>query len=308
MRALITCRQMQSCMDEFQARFDDAGIEVVQPSVVQQLDEHELAEMIGGFEGMIAGDDPLTAGVIERADRMRVISKWGVGTDGIDVEAARARGILVTRTPNVFGDEVADVAIGYLVMLARQLHRLHNSVASGDWLKVEGMSLSGKTLGIIGLGDIGRAVARRGAGFGMRLVGYDVADVSEALAGLDLKLADLPTLWAESDAVVLCCPLTPETHHLVDGEALSASRLGVLVINVARGPLIDEIALVEALASGRVAAAALDVFEREPLPADSPLRSFESCVFGTHNGSNTVEANLRASARAVDNLLDGLAG
>jgi D-3-phosphoglycerate dehydrogenase len=163
MKVLITCRQMQNVVDEFADRFDAAGIEVVQPPVAgQQPDEEELAELIRGVDGMIAGDDPLSAAVLEHADRLRVISKWGVGTDGIDIEAAKARGIVVTRTPNVFGEEVADVAIGYMVMLARQLHRLHASVVGGGWHKHEGMSLNGKTLGIVGLGD--RRRSRSGCG------------------------------------------------------------------------------------------------------------------------------------------------
>lgn len=306
MRALITCRQMQNCMDHFQDRFDAEGIEVVQPSVVQQPDEEELMGMIVGFDGIIAGDDPLTARVLEHADRLKVISKWGVGTDGIDIEAARDRGILVTRTPNVFGEEVADVAVGYMVMLARQLHRMHDSVVEGGWMKHEGVSLSGKTLGIVGLGDIGRAVARRGVGFGMSLLGNDVVEPDERTLALGLTPTSLEELLAGSDVVVLCCPLTPQTHHLIDSERLALARPGLLLVNVARGPLIDEDALVAALESGRVASAALDVFEEEPLPQSSPLRRFESCVFGTHNGSNTREAVLRASERAVDNLFEGL--
>jgi D-3-phosphoglycerate dehydrogenase len=307
MKVLITCRQMQSCIEQFADRFEAEGIEVVQPPVAgQQPDEEELAEMIRGVDGMIAGDDPLSAAVLEHADRLRVISKWGVGTDGIDIEAAAAHGIVVTRTPNVFGEEVADVAIGYMVMLARQLHRLHASVLDGGWLKHEGMSLSGKALGIVGLGDIGRAVARRGAGFGMTLVGHDIVEPDEATLALGLRTAPVEELLGAADVVVLCCPLTPETHHLIDAERLAQARDGLLLINVARGPLIDEAALAAALESGRVAAAALDVFEQEPLPETSPLRRFPSCVFGTHNGSNTREAVLRASERAVENLLEGL--
>ncbi len=309
MRALITCRQMQNCIDEFRDRFDAEGIEIVLPSVVQQQpDEEELMSMIAGFDGMIAGDDPLTGRVLERADRLRVISKWGVGTDGIDLEAARARGITVTRTPDVFGDEVADVAIGYMVMLARQLHRLHASVLEGGWMKHEGVSLSGKRLGIVGLGDIGRAVARRGAGFGMELLGHDIVEPDERTLALGLAPVSLDDLLAGSDVIVLCCPLTPETFHLIDSDRLARTRPGVLLINVARGPLIDEGALVEALESGQVGAAALDVFESEPLPESSPLRRFEACVFGTHNGSNAREAVLRASERAVENLIEGLRG
>jgi phosphoglycerate dehydrogenase-like enzyme len=308
MKVLITCRQMQNCFEEFRERFESEGLEVIQPEVVQQPGEQELADLVRGVDGMIAGDDPITATVLEHADRLRVISKWGVGVDGIDVETARARGIAVTRTPDVFGEEVADVAIGYMVMLARQLHRMHASVLENGWLKYEGSSLNGKTLGIVGLGDIGRAVARRGAGFGMTLLGSDIVEPDAATLALGLRHVALEELLAGADVVVLCCPLTPETHHLIDAERLGGARRGLLLINVARGPLVDEEALVAALESGQVAAAALDVFEREPLPPASALRRFHNCVFGTHNGSNTREAVLRASERAFENLLQGLRG
>lgn len=290
-------------MDAFRSRFDERGIELIEPPVVQQLSEQRLEELLDGVDGIIAGDDPLTARVLARADSLQVISKWGVGTDGIDTEAARKRGIAVTRTPNVFGEEVADVAIGYLVTLARQLHRLHLSVLAGDWLKVEGTSLHGKTVGIVGFGDIGRAVARRAAGFGMRLLTCDPDEIARPAAEIGASPVELDVLLAESYALVLCCPLTPETRHVIDADALGRMANGSILINVARGPLVDERALVDALESGRIAAAALDVFEQEPLADDSPLRRFEQCVFGTHNGSNTTEAVLRASERAVDNLL-----
>src|SRR3954470_22452056 len=140
-RVLITCRQMQLHIEAFRAVFDERGIEIVLPDVVQQPTEEELIGVIGDFDGMIAGDDPLTARVLEHAGRMRIISKWGIGTDGIDFAAAEAHGIRVANTPRVFGDEVADVAIGYIIMLARQLHRIHQSVVEGGWWKFEGTSL-----------------------------------------------------------------------------------------------------------------------------------------------------------------------
>jgi len=275
--------------------------------VIQQPTEDELIATIADFEGMIAGDDPITARVLEHATRMRVISKWGVGTDGIDKEAARARGIEVTNTPAVFGDEVADVALGYLVMLARQLHRIDASVRAGGWFKHEGRSLDGKTLGVAGFGSVGQAVARRALAFGMDVVAYDVVDAARsAAADLRVGLVDRDELFRRSDALVLCCPLTPETHHMIEARTLALLPHGAYLVNVARGPLVDEPALVEALRSGQLRAAALDVFEEEPLPLDSPLREFEQCVFGSHNASNATEGVLRASARAVENLLAGL--
>lgn len=307
LRALVTCRQMQDVMDRFAPEFDARGIEVVQPEVVQQPTEAELIEIIGDFDGMIAGDDPLTADVLAHADRMKIISKWGVGTDGIDKAAAAARGIKVTNTPNVFGDEVADVAMGFVTMLARQLHRIDASVRDGGWLKVRGQSLTGLTLGIIGFGSIGQAVGRRGLGFGMDVLAYDVTDASQAAATeMGVGYVALDVLLGASDYVVLCAPLTPATRHIVNAQTLAQMRDGARLVNVSRGPLVDEAALVDALRSGKLAAAGLDVFEEEPLPASSPLREFPECVFGSHNGSNTLEGVLRASALAVDNLFEGL--
>lgn len=306
-RVLITCRQMQNCIDEFRDQFEARDIEIVMPDVVQQPSEDELIAIIGDFDGMIAGDDPLTARVLEHASRMQIISKWGVGVDGIDQIAAGEHGIKVTNTPAVFGDDVADVAAGYLVIIARQLHRMHASIVDGGWWKWEGTALTGKTLGIAGFGSIGQAVARRGFGFGMKVLANDVIDAARGAAEeMGARFVDRDELFAGSDFLVLCSPLTPETRHMVNERTLSLMRPGSFFVNVARGPLVDESALVEALRTGRIAAAALDVFEEEPLALDHPLRQFEQCVFGSHNGSNTREGVLRASAKAVGNLLENL--
>lgn len=304
---LITCRQMQNCIAMFRHRFDERSIEVDMPLIVQQPTEDELIAIIGLYDGMIAGDDPLTKRVLAHADRMRVISKWGVGVDGIDLDDARSRGIAVMNTPGVFGDDVADVAMGYVVMLARQLHRIHESVEEGGWLKHEGRVLSGSTLGIAGLGTIGRAISRRARGFGLKLIAHDVApgafDNPEASEVSPVSLDDLFRL---SDFLVLSAPLTAETMHMVNSRTLGLMKRGSYLINVARGPLVDEHSLAAALQARQIAAAALDVFEEEPLPSDSRLREFTQCVFGTHNASNTTEGVLRASAQAVDNLFSVL--
>ena len=309
-RVLIACRQMQDCFDSFSSRFDDLGIEYVLPPVVQQMSEDDLLPVISEFDGMIAGDDHLSERVLERAERLRIISKWGIGTDSIDLVAAERHGIRVTNTPAVFGDDVADVAAGYLVMLARGLHLIDRSVREGGWLKPRGIALAGMALGIFGLGSIGRSVGRRGQGFGMRLVGFDPDPQSLALAAeAGIETMQSPkALFEAADFLVLCAPATDETRHVINGSSLAQMRDGSFLINVSRGTLVDEEALVEALQSGRLAGAALDVFEHEPLPATSLLRGFQSCVLGSHNASNTRQGVLRASERAVENLLRGLAG
>ena len=307
-RALIACRQMQDCFEPFRPRLEALGIECVLPTVLQQLSEADLVPIIGGFDGMIAGDDHLTARALSEARRMRIISKWGIGTDGIDLTAAQRLGIRVTNTPAVFGDDVADVAAGYLVMLARRLHTIDAAVKAGGWLKYRGTALSATTLGIFGLGSIGRAVAQRGFGFGMRVIGYDMSPHSAQLAaGLGVQtVARVDDLFGAVDFIMLCAPATPETRHVVCGETLGLMPEGSFVVNVSRGSLVDEDALADALESGRISAAALDVFEEEPLPLQSRLRAFEQCIFGSHNGSNTEQGVLRASQMAVENLIQGL--
>jgi phosphoglycerate dehydrogenase-like enzyme len=307
LRVLITCPQMQRYADEYRDRLAARGIELAVPSVVQQLDERTLMSIIGDFDGVIAGDDPFTSEVLACANRLRVISKWGVGVDSIDRAAAAGRGIKVTNTPGVFGDEVADVIVGYLVMLARQLHRTDAGTRSGGWPKIEGFSLTGRTLGIVGLGTIGLALARRATAMGMELVGTDIVVRQQDLAPEHrVAVTSLERVLEQADIVTLCCPLTTDNRHMLDAAAFARMKMGAFLINTARGPLVDERALVEALRTGRLAGAALDVFEIEPLPAGSPLRALESVILGAHNASNSVDAVRRVNELAVKNLLTGL--
>lgn len=306
-RVLITCPQLQQTIDGYRDVFAERGIEIELPHVEQQLGESDLLDIIDRFDGVIAGDDKFTAPVLKKGKRLKVIAKWGVGVDGIDLEAAERMGIRVSNTPSVFGDEVADVVMGYIVLLARQLHKMDQSVRSGDWMKIQGMSLRGKTLGVIGVGSIGQEVARRALAAGMSLLGSDVAPVPTSFVEeTGLQLVDLRKLLQASDFISLNCTLTPANRHMLGPREFSMMKTGVCIVNTARGPLIDEAALVQALEEGRVTGAALDVFEQEPLPADSPLRRFDNCIFGTHNSSNTTEAVMRVNEIAIRNLLEGL--
>ena len=298
---------MQRDVTPYVERLEALGIETEVPPVVQVLDEDELIAIIDRFDGVIVGDDPVTRQVLEHATRLRVVSKWGVGVDNIDLEAAAELGIRVTNTPGTFGDEVADVVIGYLVLLARQLHRTDAGTRAGHWPKIQGFSLAGRTLGIVGLGSIGQAVARRAAAMGMTVLGSDVSDAqADRARSLGVEVVALHDLQSRSDIVTLCCPLTADNRHLFDAEAFARMKSGSYLINTARGPLVDEAAIVEALQSGHLAGAALDVFEEEPLPASSPLRGLDSVILGAHNASNTSDAVLRVNEIAMVNLLDGL--
>lgn len=306
-KVLVTCPQMQRTIDHFRDELAAAGVDVELPEVVQALSEEELIQIIAHYDGMIAGDDEISGKVISMASRMKVISKWGVGVDGIDRESARGRGIIVTNTPGAFGDEVGDVAIGYVLLLARRLHEIDRSVREGGWRKPVGMTLRGKTIGVVGLGSIGLAVVDRARGFGLEILGFDPFESQLDLAReRGATPVDLDDLLGRSRFVVLCCPLTPDSRHMINERTLGLMNSDSFLINVARGPLVDEAALSRALENGEIAGAALDVFEIEPLPVDSPLRQFESVIFGSHNGSNTEDGTLKVSGLAVKNLIENL--
>jgi D-3-phosphoglycerate dehydrogenase len=305
---LVTCAQMQEELPTFESTLDAAGFDVLAPRLSgQQFTAAELAPMMPGVVGMIAGDDELSQAFFAASPDLRVLIRWGIGMDSVDHAAAEEHRVTVRNTPGVFGGEVADSAFGYMLMLARGHHRIDAAVRSGSWPKVEGISLGGSTLGVVGLGDIGRSVCERGIGFGMSVRAYDpYVRPDDVPAGIEL-VSELGQLLDVSRFVVLTCPLTSETFHLIDRSALELMRPDAYLVNVARGPVVCEPDLVDALLSSRIAGAGLDVFEIEPLPADSPLRGLDQVVLGAHNGSNTREGVMRASARAVEILLEELA-
>ena len=307
LRVLITCPQMQRTARPHVERLERLGIRVELPEVEQQLSEADLLPMIARFDGMIAGDDVVSAAVLKAAPRLRVVAKWGVGMDNIDRSAAASLGIRVVNTPDVFAEEVADVALGYLILLARGLHLIDRAVREGTWRKIEGVTLAGRTLGIVGLGSIGRATARRGIAVGMTVLGADPLEASrDEAARLGVEVVELDDLVAASDAISLHCPLTDATWHMMDAARLARMQPGSWIINTARGHVIDEAALIATLRAGRLAAAALDVYETEPLPADSPLRKMDQVILGSHNASNTRQAVERVNVLATENLLRGL--
>lgn len=310
-KVLITCMHLARHFDAFRQQYDDAGVEAVIPPLEgQKFSATEMARHVVGVDTVIAGDDEIDAHVLDVAKEngLRAIIKWGIGTDGIDKPHATSIGMPVYNTPGVFGDEVADLALSHLLLLARKTHLMDASVKDGGWFKSEGRSLAGMTAGIIGLGSIGRAIARRTAAFGMTNIGYDPVDLPAAdLDAVAVRQLPLDEVLAGADALLLACALTPENRHLINAEALARTKPGLFIVNVSRGPLIDEVALAAALASGQVEGAGLDVFEEEPLPPTSPLRAVQDkCSFSTHNGSNTAEAVARINQMTTDIAFDVL--
>ena len=308
MKVLITCPPMLGIMREFERYFTERGVDVVCPNVVQSLSEAQIIDLVPQCDGWIIGDDPATAAVFRagRSGRLKAAVKWGVGVDNVDFKAAQALGIRVSNTPDMFGGEVADIAMAYVTALARETFRIDREVRGGGWPKPRGISLRRKALGLIGFGDIGKHVARRALAADMEVIVYD-PDYRPDASIKDVSLAAWPSNIEACDFLVLTCSLSDANRHMLNQDTLQRAKSGVRIVNVARGALIDEMALVAALTSGRVHSAALDVYETEPLPLSSPLRAFEWCVFGSHNASNTSEAVWRTSERAAG-LLCGFLG
>lgn len=306
---LVSCPHLQSTVDKYYSLFDEHNIEIDLPIVEQNLSEGKLLSIISKYDGVIAGDDKFTKEVLEKAENLKVISKWGIGIDGIDLDAAKKLGIKVYNTPNVFAEEVSDIVLGYIILLSRKLHIIDRNVREGKWkdAQLRGTSLNGKTLGVIGVGSIGRAVIRKAVSVGMNVLGYDAYGIpSQFIEETGIKKVFFEELIKNSDFISLNCNLNSSSFHMIDENEFSMMKNGVYIINTARGPLINENALVQALIEGKVAGVALDVFEDEPLPLDSSLRQFEGCIFGAHNSSNTYEAVMRVNEFAIKNLIEGL--
>ncbi len=292
---------------EFEPLFIDKGIELSCPDVVQTLSVETLKDLLPQYDGWIIGDDPANAEVFQagRAGKLKAAVKWGVGVDNVDFSAAESLGIAITNTPHMFGKEVADVAMGYVIGLARQTFSIDRAVRNHQWIKPAGISLAEKTVALIGFGNIGRQTAKRLLAADMKVIVYDPQfKTVEDLAAV--KAVAWPQRLEEADFVVITCALTAKNWHMLNNKILASVKPGIRIVNVARGPLIDEAALTAALESGQVHSAALDVFESEPLPLNSPLRKFDQCIFGSHNASNTVDAVRRASHRAIALLFNFL--
>ncbi len=304
-RVLVTSMPVLSTLEACRERFVAKGFEVIAPQITRQYTEAELCEIIADFDGVIAGDDPFTANILEigRQGRLRALVRWGIGFDAVDVDAAKRLGIRFSNTPGVFNDEVADLALGYLLLLARGHHKVDAAARVGEWLKYQGTTLRGKTAGIIGVGNVGKEIARRVRSVGMSLLGYDAYPVDSAFCEeTGMQLVEPDHIFRTADCVFLSCSLNADNYHLLNADTFAMMKDGVWIINVARGALIDENALIDALESGKVGGAGLDVFEVEPLGEEHPLCTYDQVILGAHNGSNTREAVLRVNRVAIDLL------
>ncbi len=306
-RVLVSAPYFIPVIEDWRQRLAAEEIELIAADVNERLSEAELLETIADIDGIICGDDRITQRVLDAANRLKVISKWGTGIDSIDSEEARRRGIPVYRTPNAFSEPVADTVLGYILTFARKLPWMDRDIRQGNWEKPSLVSLRECVLGVIGVGDCGKAVVRRAIAFGMRVMGNDpVQPPDDFLSETGIEMVSLEELLNHADFVSLNPDLNPTSYHLINKQRLELMRPGAYLVNASRGPVVEEPALVQALQAGQIAGAALDVFEDEPLPPDSPLRSMQNCLLAPHNANSSPEAWQRVHENTVKNLLKGL--
>jgi len=272
------------------------------------LSSGQLAAGLPGVDGYIAGLDTIDAGALATADSLRVIARYGVGTDNVDLAAAREHGIVVTNTPGANAGAVAELTVALMLLLARPVLAAAAETRAGGWPRMSGLSLGGKTVGLVGFGAIGRAVARLLGGFDCRLLASDPWADEPMAARLGVELAPLAALLEESDFVSLHAPSTPETRRMVDRAFLARMRRGAALVNTARGELLDENALHEALVTGHLRGAALDAFAVEPPGADNPLLVLPNVIATPHMGAHTDGATTAMGRMALDDCLSILQG
>ena len=306
-RVLVSAPYFIPVVEEWQQRLAAEDVELVPAQVNERLSEAELIDMITDIDGIICGDDRITKHVLDAAPRLKVISKWGTGIDSIDSEEAKRRGIPVYRTPNAFSEPVADTVLGYILTFARKLPWMHRDIRRGNWEKLSLVSLGECVLGVVGVGDCGKAVVRRAMAFGMQILGNDIIEMpDDFLSETGIEMVSLENLLANADFISLNPDLNPTSFHLIGKKQLDMMKPDAYLINASRGPVVDEAALIEALQKKHIAGAGLDVFEEEPLPQDSPLLEFDNCLLAPHNANSSPKAWQRVHENTVRNLLKGL--
>ena len=298
-KVLVTCPPMLKQIDHFQNIFEEMGIQITAPKIIQTMSEDDLIKIVPEHDGWIIGDDPATSKVFDAGKNglLKAAVKWGIGTDNVDFDACKRLEIPITNTPGIFGAEVADLAMCYVLGLAREAFFIDREIRNGFWPKPAGISLNKKVMGIVGLGDIGRHIASRAHAHELKVIGWD--PYAENLDNFIHVQNEWPDGIASCDFIVFSCALNKGNYHMLNNDILKLLKPGVRVVNISRGPLIDEQSLLKGLKNGVIHSAALDVFEEEPLKSDNKILDYPKCILGSHNGSNTKEAVTRASNQAI---------
>jgi len=305
---LLSAPYMIPHHERFKPVFEHFGLEIIIPDVNERMTEDQLMLYAGQFDGALCGDDRFSQSVLKACvPPLKVISKWGTGIDSIDQEAASRLGVSVCRTLNAFSMPVADSVMGYILAFARRQPWLDQMMKAGQWQKIPGRSLNECTLGVIGVGNCGKAVLRRALGFEMTLLGTDIVPIApEIIAECGVEMVSLNELLENADFVSLNCDLNPTSFHLINANTLGMMDPSAVLINTARGSIVCEQDLINALKENKIAGAGLDVFEVEPLPSDSPLCQMDQVMLAPHNANSSPGAWEKVHWNTIRNLLKGL--
>ena len=304
---LVTARSFGKNDSQAVNILEKHGCNVIRKAEDRPLTSAELVNLVGEFDALIVGNDEVDAEVIEAGKNLKIISRYGVGVDNVNIAAATDKGIPVTNTPGTNEHSVADLVFGLMLAAARQIPAVTEHVRAGGWDRRLGTEVWGKTLGIIGYGKIGRGVARRAAGFNMNILANDICIDENVENQFDVTFTNREAVIRQADFLTLHIPCTPETTHIICAEQLSMMKPSAILINTARGGLIDEKALAEAVRDNIIAGAALDVLEHEP-PKDLELLMLDNVLVTSHIGGYTTEAIRAMSILAAENVIRGLTG
>lgn len=305
MRPRVGCTALNSHVGPHLQILSEAGFEpVVPPAGMKLSDPKHLVAALEGCEAVIAGSEPYTPEVFAGLKDLRVIARWGVGFDAVNLQEADRRKIVVATTPGCNHHSVAELAITMMMAVSRGFPRLDQQVRAGKWVRIPLPRLQGKTLGLVGLGRIGQATATRAIGLGMNVIAYEPFPNREFVAQQGIELVDLDTLYARSPFISLHLPSTPETKHLINRESIAKMQRGTVIVNTSRGPLIKEADLVEGLVSGHLGGAGLDVFETEPLPLESPLMKLDNVLLSGHVAGMDQESERDTATMAANIIVD----
>lgn len=307
-RILVTPTSYGKDDDALKIELEKQVGEVIYNPSGRPLSSDEVRQLLPGVDGYIAGLDEINQAAIESADRLKVISRYGVGIDRVDLEAARKKGITVTNTPGANSASVAELALSFMLVLARHIPEANKAVHRGEWPRLAGISLEGKTVGIIGFGAIGKELARRLAGFGCIILAHDPFVDKKSAKSLHVKLVDLEDLAQQSDFISLHVPLVKETKGFINKEFITTMKKGAFLINTSRGEVLNEDDLLEALKNGHIKGAALDTFANEPPDAKHPLLSYPQVIATPHIGAQTDGAASNMGWMAMRDCLAVLKG
>jgi D-3-phosphoglycerate dehydrogenase len=307
-RVLVTPRSFGRHDPQLKTELEVTVGEVIYNPFGRSLTSSEVQELLPGCEGYIAGVDTIDRSALAAADRLRVIARYGVGVDRVDLEAAREKGIVVTNTPGANSTSVAELAIGLMLSLARMIPLANQETRAGKPPRIQGVLLEGKVVGLLGLGAIGKRVARRLQGFDCTVLAYDPAVDAAGAREVGAVLCSQEEVVTKSDFLSLHVPVLPETREMVDAPFLAQMKPGAFLINTARGELVDEVALFEALKSGHLTGAALDAFAQEPPSEDNPLFSLPQVIATPHMGAHTDGATNAMGWGALRDCLAVLRG